>query len=427
MALVELFRVTRNTNYLDLAATFIDRRGHGLFGGLEYYIDHLPFRQLERMAGHAVRALYLCTGATDVFLETGDPQLQATLQRLWTNMVEQQMYITGGLGSRHDGEAFGEPYELPNTRAYAETCAAIASIMWNWRMLQINGDASYSDLLEWTYYNAVLPAISLDGNVYYYTNPLKNDGAHKPQKWFDCACCPPNISRIIAEFPGYIYSVSDEGVWLHLYASSKASILLRSQRQVEVEQSTRYPWDGHITLRIGNMIPFVNPREEKAGEEFSLFLRVPGWLEDQQAIIKINDGIFNQQAGAGSYLEIHRNWQTGDMVTVDFPMKVRYLESHPLVAENTRRIAITRGPLVYCMESVDNPGILLSEVRINPLQQPEVEFVPDLLGGIVQLRFLAEKSIIDPNWDVNLYRPLELYGSRSKGDEVEVTSIPYYA
>jgi DUF1680 family protein len=299
--------------------------------------------------------------------------------------------------------------------------------MWNWRMLQINGDARYSDLVEWTYYNAVLPAISLDGNAYYYTNPLKNDEAHKRQKWFDCACCPPNISRIIAEFPGYIYSVSDEGIWLHLYASSKANILLRSERQVEVEQSTRYPWDGHIILRIGIMIPIVNPMEEKAGEEFSLFLRVPGWLEDQQAVIKINDEIFNQQAGSGSYLEIHRNWQTGDNVTVDFPMKVRYLESHPLVAENTGRIAITRGPLVYCMESADNSGIQLSEVRINPLQQPEVEFVPDLLGGIVQLRFLAEIRIVDTKWHVNLYRPLELYGSPPKGDEVEVTSIPYYA
>jgi DUF1680 family protein len=342
-------------------------------------------------------------------------------------MVGQQMYITGGLGSRHDGKAFGTPYELPNASAYAETCAAIAGIMWNWRMLHFNGDARYSDLLEWTYYNAVLPGISLDGNEYFYTNPLRSDGNHRRQEWFDCACCPPNISRAIAEFPGYIYSVSDEGVWLHQYSSSRANISLRSGQKVELVQSTRYPWEGQISLHLANLMFDQKTREENVAEGFSLFLRVPGWLEDRHAEIKINDETFNHQAGSGTYLEIYRNWHTGDIVAIDFPMEVRYLESHPLVKENTGRIAITRGPLVYCLEAADNPAALLSEIAIHPARQPKIEFIPDFLGGIVQLQFQAEKMRIDPKWDSTLYHPIDPPGYPAKRDEIDVVSTPYYA
>ena len=179
MALVELYRITGDKKYLELAATFINRRGHHMLDGSEYLIDHKPFRELEYLTGHAVRALYLCTGAADLFLETGEPQIKTVLQRLWTNMVSQQMYITGVLGARHEGEAFGQPYELPNDKAFAETCAAIASVMWNWRMLQIDGEARYADLVEWTYFNAILPGISLDGKEYFYTNPLRDNGDHR--------------------------------------------------------------------------------------------------------------------------------------------------------------------------------------------------------------------------------------------------------
>ncbi len=427
MALIELYRTTSEIEYLKLAATFIDRRGHQFLGGREYYIDHVPFRQLEYLAGHAVRALYLCSGATDLLLETGEPQLKTTLERLWTNMVRQQMYITGGLGARHDGEAFGNPYELPNARAYAETCAAIASLMWNWRMLQINGDARYSDLLEWTYYNAVLPGISLDGKEYFYTNPLKSDGNHRRQKWFDCACCPPNISRAIAEFQGYMYSVSDEGIWLHLYASSWASFDLRTGQKVELIQSTRYPWDGYLTLRITNLISNHLTNEPNEDEEFSLFLRIPGWLADQRAAIKINGENFMHTAGSGSYLEIHRRWQIGDMISIDFPMDVRYIMSHPLVEENTGRTTITRGPLVYCMEEADNPEVNLSEIVINTASQLMVEFQPNLLGGIIQLRCVAQNRSIDPSMEAELYLPINSIEYETKRNMIEVLFIPYYA
>jgi DUF1680 family protein len=427
MALVELYRMTRDKKYLELASTLINRRGHQILNGTEYLIDHRPFRELEYLAGHAVRALYLCSGVSDIFLETGEPQLITTLQRLWTNMVVQQMYITGGLGARYDGEAFGKPYELPNSQAYAETCAAIASIMWNWRMLQVNGEAQYSDLMEWTYYNAVLPGISLDGNRYFYTNPLRDDGTHRREKWFDCACCPPNVSRIIAEFPGYIYSISDEGIWLHHYANSRARIDLRSGQQVELVQSTRYPWDGHINLRIVNLTLGQNDRGDCTSADFCLFLRIPGWLTDQRAVININNKTLNNDFHSGTYLLIRRQWQTGDIVSIDFPMKVRYRESHPLVKENTGRIAITRGPLVYCLETVDNPGVNLSEIVINPGCKAEVEFLPDLLEGIVRLHFHAKRRKIDPNWEAKLYRPISPRNIKISWKEVEILSIPYYA
>jgi DUF1680 family protein len=428
MALIELYRTTGEEKYFELATIFIDRRGHNLLGGGEYLIDHLPLRKLEYLTGHAVRALYLCSGAADLVLETGEQPLMTTLEHLWTNMVNQQMYITGGVGARYDGEAFGRPYELPNARAYAETCAAIASIMWNWRMLQMQGNPRYADLLEWTFYNAVLPGISLDGKEYFYVNPLKDDGVYRRQKWFDCACCPPNISRTIAMFPGYLYSVSKEGIWLHLYAQSRARIELSSGRHVELKQSTSYPWDGHVSIQITSS-SFENSTVglSENADEFSIFLRLPGWLGNRQVEVKVNNGAYMHHAGAGSYLEIHRNWRIGDNVSMDLPMDVRFFESHPNVEENFGRIAITRGPLLYCLEEVDNPNVLLSEIWFNTSKQPEVEFVPNLLGGVMRLRVMGKVRAIDKDWDNKLYRPIPLDKDQTKDGAIEVISIPYFA
>jgi DUF1680 family protein len=428
MALIELYRTTGDKKYLELASLFIDRRGHQLLGGSEYLLDHLPIRKMEHLAGHAVRALYLCSGATDLVLESGEQTLMTTLERLWTNMVSQQIYITGGVGARHDGEAFGKPYELPNARAYAESCAAIASIMWNWRMLQINGSCRYADLIEWTLYNAVLPGLSLDATKYFYVNPLKDDGVFRRQEWFDCACCPPNISRTIAMFTGYMYSISEEGIWLHQYASSRANIELMNGRQVELQQVTNYPWDGSISLQITTISANDSMiTGSKDAEEFSLFLRSPGWLDDSQVEVKINGEIYPQNTGPGSYLEIHRYWQAGDILSINLPMDVRYIESHPFVDENFRRIAISRGPLLYCLETADNPNVSLPEIRINLFVQPEVENMPDLLGGITQLCLFGKIRPIDKDWSDKLYRWIRSEKTQTKDQEIEVLSVPYFA
>ncbi|MBS7618163.1 glycoside hydrolase family 127 protein, partial [Candidatus Bathyarchaeota archaeon] len=224
MALVELYRTTRRSAFLDLAKSFIDNRGKGLIGGSLYHIDHKPFRELDEIVGHAVRSVYLNCGAADVYMETGDGSLLRALERLWQNMVNCKMYVTGGLGSRYEGEAFGENYELPNRRAYAETCAAVANVMWNWRMLLVTGKAEYADIMELALYNGALAGIGLDGETYFYVNPLVDRGLHRRSRWFDCACCPPNIARLIASISGYFYSTSRDGIWIHIYATSEASI-----------------------------------------------------------------------------------------------------------------------------------------------------------------------------------------------------------
>jgi DUF1680 family protein len=371
MALIELFRTTGEVKFLELARLFINRRGHGLLGGREYLIDHLPLINLNRISGHAVRALYLCCGATDLFMETGEKQLLESLKRLWVKLVHQQMYITGGVGSRCEGEAFGDPYELPNARAYSETCAAITNMMWNWRMLQLEGCSHYADLLEWTLYNAVLSGISLDGSQYFYKNPLQNNGNHRRKPWFDCACCPPNVSRTLAMLPGYIFSISCEGVWLNLYTPSHAYFELDNGQRFGLRQQTTYPWDGHMSLEVTSDPSFQSEAEwTKIHENFSVFLRIPGWLGNNVTEVKINGEHLNYQSNPDSYLEIHRNWQIGDIVDIDFPMEIHYLEAHPLVSENSNKVAITRGPLVYCMESADNTDVSLSRIIIDPSVQP---------------------------------------------------------
>ena len=428
LALVELYRETREEKYLNQAALFLDRRGYGLLGSTEYLLDHIPFRQMEKLTGHAVRALYLCSGATDLLLETGEEQVRHALERLWENMISQQMYITGGVGARHDGEAFGQPYELPNSRAYAETCAAIANVMWNWRMLNLNANPRYADLVEWALYNAVLPGISLDGKQYFYTNPLADDGFHRRENWFDCACCPPNVARTLAEFPGYLYSISQKGIWVHQYVPSTATIELMSGIKVTLEQITKYPWDGLIKLQINNLVQ-AKPSEDRQdnSRRFSIFLRIPGWVADQRPFVKINGKSAKLQVHPGSYLEIEREWSSGDKLELSLPMEVRYVESHPLEAENKGCLAITRGPLVYCLEQADHPRINLAEIRIDPIADVTDEFDPDFLGGVTKLHLHAFVDRIDSAWENLLYRNVGSKRTHSKERSAELLSIPYFA
>jgi DUF1680 family protein len=427
MAMVELYRTTGESKYLDQALVFIERRGRGLLGGIEYLSDHVPFRDMNHLTGHAVRALYLCSGAADLFLETGDKELKQTLERLWTNMVTRQMYITGGVGARYEGEAFGQSYELPNARAYAETCAAIANGMWNWRMLQMEGQAKYADLLEWSTYNAVLPGISLNGKEYFYVNPLKDDGFHRRVEWFDCACCPTNVARTIAAFPGYIYSTSDAGIWLHQYVQSIATVELTNGVQVKINQSTSYPYDGKVRLKLTEIKPSTSTESvDTKNQKFSLFMRLPGWLRNQSVSIKINGKSISHDTGPGKYLEIQRLWKPGDRIDIDLPMEVRFIESHPSVDENNGRVAISRGPLLYCLESMDNPKLNLSEVFLKPSAPVESEYLPDMLGGLTQLHLRGYTSPIDNTWQDHLYRWFNPIAARSRYRSVDLIAIPYF-
>jgi uncharacterized protein len=419
MALVELFRVTGDRRYLEGAQYFVDARGHGLLGrpyGLHdpsYSQDHEPLREQEEVVGHAVRAMYLYSGAADVHAETGESALIEALKRLWNNMTTRRMYVSGGLGSRYEGEAFGKDFELPNARAYAETCAAIGSVMWNWRMLQLEGEARYADLIEHTLYNAVLPGVSLDGQRYFYQNPLEDDGTHRRQPWFGCACCPPNVARLLSSLPGYFYSVSKGKVWTHLYAEGEANVRLDEDRTVHLRQRTNYPWDGDVEIQVD-------------GEgEFGLALRVPSWCEDG-CTIEVNGEPLDEPASPGTYAEVRREWRAGETVRLRLPMPARLVECHPYVDENSGQVAIMRGPLLYCVEGVDNPGFDPRDVVLPADADLSVQFRPDLLGGVAVLSVRAEAAAPDESWEGRLYRTRRDRGEGRRADAVELTAVPYY-
>jgi DUF1680 family protein len=416
LALVELYRETGDERYLRQAGFFLDQRGQKppVIGGSPYHQDHQPFRELERVVGHAVRMMYLTCGAADLYAETGEPALRDALERLWRNMTERHSYITGGLGARYEGEAFGVDWELPNDRAYAETCAAIGSVMWNWRMLQLDGDARYADALETALYNGVLAGLSLDGQTYFYQNPLEDRGSHRRQPWFGCACCPPNIARLLASLPGYAASVSDEGIWVHLYAAGRTVV---PHRPIELTQRTRYPWGGDVEIEVGT-----------SGEEpFSLFLRVPAWCE--RPLVAVNGRPAAVEVQPGSYAELRRQWRSGDVVHLSLPMPVRRMECHPYVANNNGRVALVRGPLVYCLEGVDHPSVDLRDLVLRPEARLEAVQRAGLLGGVVTLT--GEACVERPtDWEGMLYRSInetQPVVSGGRDTAVMIQAVPYYA
>lgn len=416
LALVELARATGNQAYLHQAQFFIDIRGHGALGAgsrSAYYQDHQPFRELDAMVGHAVRAVYHTTGATDLYLETGEGALLTALERLWQHMTTRVMYVSGGLGSRYEGEAFGADYELPNSRAYTETCAAIGSVMWNWRMLALDGDAHYADLMEHTLYNAVLPGLSLDGQAYFYQNPLADEGQHRRQPWFGCACCPPNVARLLASLPSYIYSTSEEGVWVHLYAAGEAEIALTTRRKVRLTQATNYPWDDTIDITVDGQ------------GSFSLFLRIPAWC-DGGATLSINGQLHDADLVSGSYTAVTREWKAGDVVQLRLPMPVERIVSHPYATDNNGRVALMRGPVLYCVEQADNPGVDLHQLQLPVDTLLTAEYQPSLLGGVVTLHGKAVIEPLDAAWEGKLYRAAPVH-TEAQPHEVELTAIPYYA
>jgi uncharacterized protein len=414
-ALVELYRVTGHRPYLDLARRMIDLRGHGLLDGDRfgsgYLQDHVPPRQAEEVTGHVVRQLYLLAGMVDVAVETGDDELFDAARRLWDDAFGRKTYLTGAQGSRHRDEAFGDPYELPADRAYGETCAAIASVQWNWRMLLATGESRYADEMERALHNAVAGSTSLDGTHFFYSNPLHlrtgHDGAHEdaPSQrlpWFGCACCPPNLARLIASLHGYTATTDDSGLQVHLYSAGTVRAAVAGG-PVEVVTRTAYPWDGRVELTVTGSGPF------------DLALRVPGWCVDPSVLV---DGVPAGVTPDRGYLRLRRDWSAGVTVTLDLPMPVRVVTAHPRVDAVRGCVALARGPLVYCVEQADLPaGVVLEDVRIDPtapVAETELPAVPVALtaGGVV----------VPPDGDA-LYRT---GAPEHAATALSLTAIPYF-
>ena len=418
MTLVELYRETAEERYLKLAQVLVDRRGRNQMVGLgpygpEYHQDRVPVREAQQVEGHAVRQLYLATGVTDIYLETGEQALFDAMRRLWHDATAYKMFITGGFGSRFEGESFGDPYELPSDRCYCETCAAIASLMWNWRMLIATGEARFAGELERVLYNGFLSGRSLDGTHYFYMNPLESRGDYVRPDWHRVACCPPNIMRLIATLGHYVATVTDGGVQVHQYMHSRVQAGTESTpRTLQLE--TGYPWNGQVRLTV----------LEAGAEAWELSLRIPAWAADSEVRLAVN-GKAIEAIQPGSYASINREWQAGDVIELELPVQPRWIVPNPRIDAIRSSVAITRGPLVYCLEDTDQPeGANLLDVRAVVSAPPEDSPREELLGGIVAVQ-LDGRVEDASNWENRLYRPLD--NEDGSGRPVKLTAIPYYA
>jgi DUF1680 family protein len=422
MALIELYRTTGDKRQLALAEYLL--RGDARISlKPNEYIYHFcgkPFTSRTHLEGHAVRAMYACCGAADYYLESGDSTYWKTLNVLWDDLVSAQMYITGGVGARSDGEAFGNSYELPNAQAYGESCAAIGNMMWNWRMLAATGDARYADVIERALYNGINSGMSLSGTLYCYRNPLAFDPAADEKirnEWYDTTCCPPNLERTFASLPGYFYSTSDDGLYIHLFHNSELHWRLESGAPIKVVQRTDYPWKGLVEIE-------VDPAEP-AG--FTVYVRIPGWANHPSMSV---NGEPVTGATAGRYLPIHRRWAAGDLIRLQMDMTPQILEANARVVENNGRAAVQRGPLVYCLEGLDQkPGLSLHDVALTTASGSAgtgftESFERDFLGGVVVLHH--EGAAVQTSESRRaLYFPSNAAQNRSS--KVSLTFIPYYA
>ncbi|MDP3682754.1 MAG: glycoside hydrolase family 127 protein, partial [Ignavibacteria bacterium] len=416
--LIKLFRVTNNENYLALAKYFLDVRGdsttHELYG--EYSQDHKSVVQQNEIVGHAVRAVYMYAGMVDVAAIYNDSTYLNAVLNIWTNMVEKKMAVTGGIGAKHNGESLGSDYELPNLTAYNETCASIGDVYWNNRLFQLSGDSKYFDIIERTLYNGLISGLSLDGENFFYVNPLEADGKYKfnsgagtRQSWFDCSCCPTNLIRFIPSLPGLIYAVQKDTLYVNLYVSGKATVDL-GKKNLHIEQQTNYPWQGAVNIKINS----------KKSETFTLKLRLPDWAQNKvfptdlytyndtvnnEVVITLNGKEIKYSVEHG-YAVITRTWKPGESINVNLPMSIRRIVANKRVKDDENLTALEYGPLVYCVEGIDNND------QINNLTLPDdavltLEKRNDLLHGI---------NIITGNVP-------DKDGKASQ----KITAIPYYA
>ena len=423
MALCKLYVLTGEKKYLDEAKFLLDYRGKTQFKS-EYSQSHLPVLEQDEAVGHAVRAAYMYAGMADVAALTGDKSYIEAINRIWENIVSKKMYITGGIGSTASGEAFGKNYELPNMSAYCETCAAIGNVYVNYRLFLLHGESKYYDVLERSLYNGLISGVSLDGGGFFYPNPLESMGQHQRQPWFGCACCPSNIARFIPSLPGYVYAVKDNNVYVNLFMSNTSTLDVKGKK-VTIEQTTEYPWNGDIAIKVG---------ANKAGQ-WAMKVRIPGWVRNQvvpsdlyeysdnlrpQYSIEVNGVKVEGKIEADGYFTINRKWKKGDVVRVHFDMEPRTVRANGMVEADRGFIAIERGPIVYCTEWPDNDFDLMGAL-IN--QSPKM---------VVEDATLHAKPAKEADYYIKVIKTdgqiLSFDKSgRLTAKDVRMTFIPYYA
>lgn len=436
MGIVEMYRTTKNPKYLELANNLIDIRGT-TNDGTDDNQDRVPFRQQTTAMGHAVRANYLYAGVADLYAETGEKKLLDNLESIWDDVTYRKMYITGGCGSLYDGvspdgtsydptvvqkihQAYGRPFQLPNATAHTETCANIGNVLWNWRMLQITGDAKYADIVELALYNSVLSGMDLEGEKFLYNNPLNvSNDLPFHQRWGNeregyialSNCCAPNVTRTVAEVGNYAYNISKEGLYVNLYGSNQLKTKSLSGEEIEIEQQTNYPWDGKITLKIVKV-----PKDLQ-----TFFLRIPGW--SQNAEVSVNNTKITDKIVSGTYLQLNQKWKKGDVIELNLPMPVELMEANPLVEEVKNQVAVKRGPLVYCLESDQLPSkVSVNDVALNLKSNFATN---NFILNNRNLVSIDAEAVINSNnsWNKTLYKPL----SSKDATVVPVKLIPYFA
>jgi DUF1680 family protein len=408
-SLVKLYQITNNKAYLNLAKYFLDNRGnpknHNLYG--DYSQDHIPVIKQDEAVGHAVRAVYMYAGMTDIAAIENDSAYYNAVTKLWNNVVTKKIYITGGIGSKPEGEAFGKNYELPNLTGYNETCAAIGNVYWNHKLHNISGNSAYFDVIERSLYNGLISGLSLDGKKFFYPNALESDGVYKfnrgsctRQSWFDCSCCPTNLIRFIPSIPGLIYSKSNEAIYVNLYASNIGKIDFK-ETTVEINQKTNYPWDGKVSISV---LP-------KSVSEFTLKLRIPSWARNQvlpgdlygykinsltRTCLFINGKPTNYKIDNG-YITLHKKWQKGDTIILNFPMEVKQVVTNPTVEGNNGKVALEYGPIVYAIEEIDNK-VNFDSITINEKDAFRINKEDSLLGGVTTIQTSQLKAIPYYSW-----------------------------
>lgn len=415
MALAKLYLVTGDQKYLDQAKFFLDKRGYTSRKD-EYSQAHKPVIEQDEAVGHAVRAAYMYAGMADVAALSGDTSYVHAIDRIWDNIVSKKLYITGGIGATNQGEAFGKNYELPNMSAYCETCAAIGNVYVNYRLFLLHGDAKYYDVLERTLYNGLISGVSLDGGGFFYPNPLESMGQHQRQPWFGCACCPSNICRFIPSLPGYVYAVKHDQVYVNLFMGNEAELKVGGKKVI-LHQETRYPWDGHVTLTV----------DKNSAGTFAMKIRIPGWVRNQVVpsdlytysdgkrpgySVKVNGEEVTSALEQG-YFTIERKWKKGDRIELQLDMEVRTVKANGKVEADRGRVAVERGPIVYCAEWPDNDFNVLS-LLMNQHPQFEVVEKPGLLYGLNQIKTSVQTLEYDEQ-------------GRLLAKDRQLTLIPYYA
>lgn len=435
MGTVEMYRTTRDPKYLELAINLIEIRSL-MKNGTDDNQDRTPFKQQTEAMGHSVRANYLYAGAADVYAETGDDSLLIVLNKMWEDVTQHKMYITGACGALYNGvspdgttydqspiqqvhQAYGRQYQLPNITAHNETCANIGNMLWNWRMFLITGEAKYVDIVELVMYNSLLSGVSLDGKAYFYTNPLcVVHGVSEKYRWSKvrepyisfCNCCPPNTIRTIAQSNSYAYSVSDKGLWVNIYGSNELKTKLNDGTEIELAQTTGYPWNGNISIEM----------KKVSDKPFSLFLRIPGWATETS--VKVNGEVISDKCESSSYVEINRKWKNSDKVELSISIKPVMIQANPLLEEARGQVAVKLGPVVYCLEGVDVPeGSDVFDVTLPINMKLEQE---PLSIGTSKVVALKGEALLNNNsdWKGALYAPVD--ASRKT---VSVRLVPYYA